>query len=304
MQFFEEANRVMLDLELIAQFLTVAQYMNFTKAAEAMYLSHTTVSRNMARLEAALGITLFERDNRRITLTAAGQLLVQKGERLLLQASMLEQELLIAERQGSGQITIASFNFYLSEIYHCFHLFQKVWHNYELVMHYKNMDEILPMVASGNADLGISFSFAMDAAKSEYEIIPFAKGRFYALVSIDHPLAQRTSIYLADLEREQMIILGQMDYDFVMNIGKGRHRTGPYPKVAASIESLFLQVKAGVGMALLPQHAISETLGGCVALELADMESEYEAVIVYDKKNRNSALRKMLDILQGNLGPL
>ena len=69
--------------------VAVAESLSFRKAAAACHVSQPSLSAQLAQLEAALGVRLFERDRRRVLVTAAGKQLVERARRLLLEADDL-----------------------------------------------------------------------------------------------------------------------------------------------------------------------------------------------------------------------
>src|SRR6185295_12444293 len=69
--------------------LAVAETRSFRRAAQRCHVSQPALSAQMAQLEAALGTTLFERDRRRVLVTAAGEALLQRASRVLVAADDL-----------------------------------------------------------------------------------------------------------------------------------------------------------------------------------------------------------------------
>lgn len=65
-------------------FLRVADRLNFTRAAQELYLTPPTVTHHIQRLEKELGVTLFIRDNKSVRLTAAGEIFYQEPQDILL----------------------------------------------------------------------------------------------------------------------------------------------------------------------------------------------------------------------------
>ena len=86
-----------MELKQLQYFLQVAEYLNFSRAAQQLYISQPALSYQIAELERELGVELFVRDRRRVHLTAAGKALVDPARRLLGQA----EELPLLARQGS-----------------------------------------------------------------------------------------------------------------------------------------------------------------------------------------------------------
>ena len=94
-----------MELRVLTYFLTVAREKTISKAAEVLNLSQPTLSKQLKDLEDELGVTLFTRGNRFITLTEDGIYLVNRGKEIL---SLVESTTtnLIKNEVISGQITI------------------------------------------------------------------------------------------------------------------------------------------------------------------------------------------------------
>lgn len=87
-----------MELEQIRIFAAAAESGSFSKAAERLYISHSTVSRAVAALEAELGSELFTRDSRGAALTPAGEELLRGGRELLALSDELKRR--ATERKG------------------------------------------------------------------------------------------------------------------------------------------------------------------------------------------------------------
>lgn len=146
---------VMLNLEQIHIFLSVAGHLHFSRAAEDLYLSQPAVSATIAKLEAQAGLSLFHRIGRRVELTDAGRFLQRDGQLLVEQAARVEQGLqdFHALQRGCLQLG-ASFtvgNYWLPQ-----HLlrFSSLHPGIELPCQLANAEMILDGTESGRFDLG------------------------------------------------------------------------------------------------------------------------------------------------------
>jgi len=74
-------------------FRAVARELHFTRAAEALQIAQPALSQQIRKLERQLGVTLFERDNRRVELTEAGAALLAHAERVLSDLNAVEEEM-------------------------------------------------------------------------------------------------------------------------------------------------------------------------------------------------------------------
>ncbi len=73
-----------MEIDQLRSFLKVAEEGSFTRAASEIGLSQSALSRSIARLEGELGQPLFERQTRKVVLTDAGRVLVDRARKILL----------------------------------------------------------------------------------------------------------------------------------------------------------------------------------------------------------------------------
>lgn len=96
----------MLELRQLRYFVAVAQVGHVGRAAEQLAISQPPLSRQIRALEGQLGLTLFDREHRRLKLTRAGRALLVQAQALLAQAAELEQQALRAGRGTQGRLTL------------------------------------------------------------------------------------------------------------------------------------------------------------------------------------------------------
>ena len=82
-----------MEIRVLRYFLIVAQEGNITRAAETLHITQPTLSRQIAQLEEEVGAMLFDRSNRRLTLTSEGLLLRRRAEEILELVGKTEQEI-------------------------------------------------------------------------------------------------------------------------------------------------------------------------------------------------------------------
>ena len=82
-----------MELEQLRAFVAVAETGSFTRAAERLYTSHSSISRAVTALERELGVRLIERGNRVIGLTPAGEALLEGAKDILAREEKLKTEI-------------------------------------------------------------------------------------------------------------------------------------------------------------------------------------------------------------------
>jgi LysR family cys regulon transcriptional activator len=178
----------------------VRRGLNLSRVAEALNTSQPGISRQLQLLEAELGVTLLvRRRNRLLKLTASGEAILAAAERLLIEAENIGA---IARETGKvgGELTIAT-----SHLHARYTLLDPIktfigrHPDIHLHMVQANPDEILRLVDSGEADLGVSTE-----TRSSAPPLTFIAGRPLdrcLIMPRDHPLARLSKPTLADIGR-------------------------------------------------------------------------------------------------------
>jgi DNA-binding transcriptional LysR family regulator len=96
----------LIDLELIRRFIVVAEELNFTRAAARLGMAEPPLSAAIGKLERKLGVTLFRRTSRRVTLTPAGAVLLDQG-RIAIEAAAAAVERARRTWTQPGRLTVA-----------------------------------------------------------------------------------------------------------------------------------------------------------------------------------------------------
>lgn len=95
-----------MELRVLRYFLTVVREESITKAAEVLHITQPTLSRQLSQMEEEIGVTLFYRGTRKISLTNEGILLRRRAEEILQLVDKTEKELVEQEEQVEGKISI------------------------------------------------------------------------------------------------------------------------------------------------------------------------------------------------------
>lgn len=98
----------MLDLKLVRYAQALATHRNFARAAEALEMSQPALSRRISRLEAALGVRLFDRTSQGVEPTAFGERYLARGSELLIDAAELEREMQLMRGLETGVLRVGA----------------------------------------------------------------------------------------------------------------------------------------------------------------------------------------------------
>ncbi len=188
----------------IEYFMMVSECLNFSAAAEKLFISQPGLSKVIANLERTLGTKLFERSTRKVELTEAGRRFYNLSKSYLEQCKSLSQNNL--PESAVGSLTIGFGNVvdttYMPTIITAF---QSKYPGITISTLLQNAEVMLKNIESRNVDLGLISSFAIP--EKGYRSLLLRRCKLQAVVCKDHPLAQRKVIKLSDLKDENFIFL-------------------------------------------------------------------------------------------------
>lgn len=145
-----------MDFRILRYFLNVAREQSFTKAAEQLHITQPTLSRQLASLEEEIGVTLFTRSGRNITLTEEGLLLKRRALEILDLEERTLEELKSTEGIVEGTVTIGCGEFAVVEtLAEMCKNYQKKYPRVQIVLHTATADTILEMMNKGLVDIGL-----------------------------------------------------------------------------------------------------------------------------------------------------
>jgi len=280
------------DFEQLKIFISVVENGGFTKAADALYISHSTTSRKVAALEESLNVRLFERDTRSVRLTEAGKLLYNESRMLLQRVEEIESAVRNVGNGYSGRLRAAGPNIFSDDLSGLYKEFCDLYPGIVLEVRSCGLSEVFGLVGSDRADFGFTFSYVLPENSEEYEIVRVAGEKFCVVVPEGHPLAERGSVTVKDLRTIKYISVGEQRSTFTRrledHILKGRPRSDVL--FVSTLESLFMQVRRENGISLVP-YPVARIYGTqCALLDIEDMDTRFDLVVFWRKKSGNRSL--------------
>ena len=275
----------------LRMFLAVAEHRSFTKAARALYISHSTTSRSVAALEAELGVPLFVREGRSVYLTAAGELLQKEGTQLVDKALALENAVRNTGKGAQGRLTISARPVWSPEIADACRTFCREYPEVSLELYSHAAADTVTAVLEGDADLGLSFSFLLPEQDTVMQTRRLSGEKFCVVVPMENALAAARSIKANELTGERFILVspGQPERALLPHAAEIRY--------APTAESVFLQVRSGNGISIVPRPLAYEYGDGCALLELDGADTDFDMLLFWRKDNANPSLKLFLDSL-------
>ncbi|WP_418525080.1 LysR family transcriptional regulator [Limosilactobacillus vaginalis] len=193
-----------MDTRVIKYFLTVAQTNNITHAAQQLHITQPTLSRQMIDLEKELGVTLFDRKQRRMALTSEGVLFQQRASTILSLLDQTKQELQNTAEELTGVLNIGCVVSRVSKfVIQIVSSFQKKYPNVSFNLYDGNGDLLRQRLDSGLEDFAVLIE-PVEAAKYNFIELPVHE-QWGLIVKSADPLAKKQAITKSDLYKIPLI---------------------------------------------------------------------------------------------------
>lgn len=194
-----------MNFRILQYFLTVAREGNITKAAELLYITQPTLSRQLMQLEEEMGVQLFERNQHRIKLTQAGELLVHRGKDILEMVEKTELELKDTESNLSGNIIFGAGELNnVNVLGDIIGAFQKENPDVTFDIFTSTTDIMQERMEKGLLDISLAME-PIDVEKYDYIPLP-QKEVIGVYMRADSPLATKEKIAVGDLVGKPLLL--------------------------------------------------------------------------------------------------
>ena len=234
--------------------LAVAEYQNFTKAAEKCFVTQPTLSMQIQKLEDQLKVQIFDRSKKPIELTEVGRKIVNQAKNIVNEADRIND--IVDQQKGfiGGGFRLGIIPTVMPTLLPMFlKTFIKRYPKVKLKIEELTTEEIIQRIKDGHLDAAI----AATPLKQEQikERVLFYEP-FVGYVPQNHRLSSKSKLEVSDLDIDEMLLLedGHCFRDGVLNLCKAlkSQNTDEFQLESGSIEMLIKLANEGMGMTLLP----------------------------------------------------
>ena len=225
--------------------------------AEALYVSPSVVSQQIALLEQEVGIDLIERRGRGVELTPAGKQLVERAERILIELESARADIAELKKVIAGELRVAAFpSVAAAVVAGAIHELHRL--HPRLTVQFDEMEpaESLAALRSWQTDIAIidDLNVPAGAIDPNIETIPLMEDVFNVMVSQTHPLAGQSTVMLHQLRHERWA-LDTASSTYNRMITDACQEAGFTPDIVArckGFEVTIALIRVGYGISILP----------------------------------------------------
>lgn len=290
----------MLELKQVLSFVTVAEELHFSRAAERLHMAQPPLSQHIKSLERDLGVMLFERNTRSVRLTDAGRALLPHARSLLEAARTAERA---AAAQGTGEVGRVSIAFAGATSHAALPVLaqavRKAHPGIELELQGATFVGIaLNRIVDREVDLGfVRLPISRDGIVTHV----FQHERLIVALPADHPLAALERVPMAQLASEGFVSFpADRGSSLREHLTQAAMNAGFTPRIvqeAPDTHTILALVAAGVGVSLTVSSVAHIQQPGLVFRELDGPTADLQAAFAWRSDNASPALRAVLDVI-------
>ena len=283
-----------MNLERLQIFYAVALEKSFSKAAKKVDKTQSAISQSIRLLENEVGEVLFQRNNRTVVLSEAGQILFEHAASIIESIETAQVRIDSLKNLQEGELTISS-----SMTSACYMLpdvlkkFKNKYPGIKIVLKNGLSDHAANMVANKESDVGVVM---LPINNPKLESIPLAVREDVVITSINHELNNKENLNVKDL----------LDYEFIL-LDKEAHTRqyvnthfdtiGANPKLAMEVGNMEIikqMVKLNFGISVIPRIAVKEEEGKTLSVRRVFSKDECRKIgVVYRKGSKMKLTTKV-----------
>jgi DNA-binding transcriptional LysR family regulator len=284
------------DLRQLEYVTAVARLASFRGAASELYLTESTISLQIKRLERELKVSLFERSQRSVTLTPAGRVLVARAQHVLAEVSAARKEIAELANDDTGRVAFGTTSA-AADMFAMLAEFARQHPKIDLAFGQRHNEELIRDLLSGDLDVALTLYYPRTQRfASGIRIEPVYSMQLYLITPNDHPFAQRCTVSIQELRAERLILspagsAPNAALEQALDEARVTLATSPVQTTTPGTTLELIAQGLGVGLA----SVAAATVKGLHAARISDADLTCQgALLSAERGAKTSACQKLL----------
>lgn len=294
-----------MDLEILREFITLAEKLNFSETAKLHYITQPVLSKHIANLEKELGVSLFTRTRQNVALTQCGSSFLEDARCMVAQ---YEQALAKLRSLSGGHHTALNIAFLDAAVHTLLPEFTRAflskYPEADVNLHSVEIKEMTPLMEEKKCDIGITVDTG-EFQTSDYQTLRIYEDPLCVVLPKDHRLSKRCSVRLEELSGERFIEAERNSFPAYNKLVNGLLRKAGVntdsPRSSNSAEAAFLLMNAGLGIAIAPLHQSFFATDNQVLVPIENPGCKVDISLVWRRDNNNPWINRFATIVKKSL---
>ncbi len=289
-----------LELRHLKYFLAVAEDLHFRKAAERLFISQPGLSRQIRQMEEDLGIKLFERHNRKVRLTKAGEYLQKELTRNLNNIDRIISYAKLINDGVNGELRLGYVGSAMQKLIPdlLLHFTRK---HPNVTFSLNEMENKQQIHALLNEEIDIGF-VRIERVPRGLNIHPLFEDTFSLVLPREHKLDEKNLQSISQLKDEPFILFNasysESYYEKVMQIFDSAGFAPIVSHYTVNAASIFRLVENGFGISIIPTALKYGYNMEVKFVELKNIHQRTTLKVVWNTDNSNPALKDLINIIR------
>jgi len=287
-----------MELRHIRYFLAVAEELHFRQAADKLFISQPGLSRQIKQMEEELGVTLFERHNRKVDLTDEGAYLMDELTGLIKKMDKVFEHAQLMSLGVKGKLRLGYIGSAMQKIVPAFLLRLKDKYP-DVKVELEEMDNQVQVTGVLNDDIDIGF-VRMDRVPRGLEIIPLQKETFSLVLPDDHPLDLSNFKDLSQVADESFILFdpsySPLYYEKVMQMFDHAGFVPMISHKSIKANTIYRLIENHFGVAIVPSSLEDGYDMNIKFIKLDKIEQRTTLQLIWNQENRNPVMNGVLGL--------
>ncbi len=282
-----------MDINRLNEFITLATHLNYSKAANQLYLTQPALSRHIHDLEQTIGAKLFVRDTHNVYLTSVGKLFFQEAREIIARYEHALEAIRELSASTTGEVRLgflgAAVQPFLAKFYH---MFTEKHPQIQLNLYADDLDALISLL--NNDELDCAFvSHVNHNYFSGLASETLLYDQMGVVVHPEHMFAKSNGISFRELDGLPILSFAKstspITYDYHKSLFKRMGIEYNIIREVPNIETGLFFVSLKEGLFLLPDH-LQHMLSGMVFVPLLDDACMVDLNLIWKKENMNPSL--------------
>ncbi|NBD24826.1 LysR family transcriptional regulator [Paenibacillus glycinis] len=292
-------------IDWLEAFRQTAETKSLTKASEALHISQPALSKQIRNLELELGAQLLMRSSIGVTLTPAGQILLDKSKNILNEVNAMRREIAFSQDEGKADLTIGSWPsiatiFLPGRMAVNQHAMAKL----EIkVRVFSCFFDLLTNMEDGTIDAAL---FDDSGVKHAFHSTPVFTEKFYLFAHVDHPaFGHKAEVSFDEIKNETFVMLPE-GCDIRKLVQEEFGARGEELNIALEIElgqSILGFIHANLGISILPEIFITQKKDTTAAIPISDFGAIRQISIITRDETVSKRLLRLIDLAEPITAP-
>ncbi|WP_316838020.1 LysR substrate-binding domain-containing protein [Pedobacter nutrimenti] len=271
-----------MEIRQLNYFVNAAEYLHFTEAAAACFVTQSTLSQQIKQLEEELGMLLFDRIGKHVRLTEAGTVFLLHAKKILQDVKRSKQAINELNHLEAGDLKIGVTYAFSSMVLPALSPFSSKYPGIKIFIEY-GTPELLESKLKA-AELDIILTFHEESDNEGLEMQPLFSSRIMMVVSRKNPLASLKKISVSELATLELILPGKgfSSRDYVNELFSKKNIKPKIRIEMNEVNSLLTLVESTSWVTILNEKAIL-TWDSLIAIPIAGKERYKQAFILWQK---------------------